>query len=122
MPEEAPLLVEAVPELAEEIERELRAAGYEELAAQTAGLRMMKSCGCGDDFCATLYTSPLAGRPSGKKRFGIPLPDHHLIVHVLEGEIIEVEVLYRDDLRPKIRSVFGDEADWRRHEGRAEQS
>ena len=110
------MLAKAVPELAEEVERELRAAGYEELAAQTASLRMVKSCGCGDDFCATFHTSPLAGRPSGKKRFGIPLPDHHMIVHVLEGAIVEVEVFYRDDLRPKIRAVFGDEADWRRYE------
>lgn len=113
MSQEAPLLVDVVPELVAEMERELRATGDDDLADQVAGLRMMKSCGCGDDFCASFDTASLPEGPTAKKRYGVPLPNHHLIVHVLEGKIIEVEVLFRDDLRPKIREVFGDEADWR---------
>ena len=112
MPDQAPLMVDVVPELAAEMERELRASGDVELADQVAGLRMIKSCGCGDDFCASFYTVPIPKGPSAKKRFGIPLPNH-LIIHVLEGEIVEVEVLFRDNLRPRIREVFGQEADWR---------
>lgn len=121
MPNEAPLIVEIVPDLAEEIERGLRASGDAELADQVSGLRMMKSCGCGDDFCASFSTAPIAEGPSRRKRFGVPLPNH-LIIHVLEGEIIEVEVLFRDDLRPKIREVFGGEADWRLRQEQADQN
>lgn len=113
MSEQGPLVVDVVPELAEELERELRASGDVDLAHQVAGLRMSKSCGCGDDFCATFYTAATPRGPSSKKPYGVPLSNHNLIVHVLGGEIIEVEVLFRDDLRPKIRAIFGDEADWR---------
>lgn len=113
MSEQGPLVVDVVPELAEELERELRASGDGKLADQVDGLRMTRSCGCGDDFCATFYTAPIPQGPSGKKHYGVPLANHKLIVHVLDGKIIEVEVLFRDDLRPKIRAAFGDEADWR---------
>ena len=122
MTQEAPLIVDVVPELAEEMERELRSAGYEYLAAQTTGLRMLKSCGCGDDFCASFDTVSVLEGPSAKKRYGVPLSDHHLIVHVMEGQIIEIEILFRDDLRPKIREVFGDEADWRLRQEQAGQN
>ncbi len=121
MTQEAPLMADIVPELAAEMERGLRATGDHELADQVAGLRMVKSCGCGDDFCASFYTVPIPKGPSAKKRFGVPLPNH-LIIHVLQGEIIEVEVLFRDELRPWIREVFGDEADWRLREEQADQS
>lgn len=115
MLDQAPLMVDVVPELAAEIERGLRASGDVELADQVAGLRMTKSCGCGDDFCASFYTAPIPEGPSARKRVGLPLPNH-LIIHIVEGEIIEVEVLFRDDLRSKIREVFGDEADCLRQE------
>lgn len=111
MTDEAPLMLDVVPELAEEIERGLRDSGHADLAEQVAGLRMLKSCPCGDDFCATFRTVAVPEGLAGRKRWGIPL-ENHLIIHVLEGEIVEVEVLFRDDLRPKIRAVFGDEAEW----------
>lgn len=104
MTQEAPLMADVVPELAAEMERELRATGDDELADQVAGLRMMKSCGCGDDFCATFRTADIPDGPAVRKRFGVPLPNH-LIIHVLDGEIVEVEVLFRDELRPRIREV-----------------
>jgi hypothetical protein len=121
MPNESPLMLDVVPELAEEIERGLRDSGDAELAEQVAGLRMLKSCGCGDDFCASFRTAPVPEGPAGRKRWGIPL-DNHLIIHVLQNQIIEVEVLFRDDLRPKIRAVFGDEADWRLRQKQSDQN
>lgn len=74
---------------------------------------MRDLCPCGDDFCATFSTAKIPENRAGKKRYGIPLADHSLIVRVLDREIIEVEVLFRDELRPKIRAVFGDGADSR---------
>lgn len=121
MPDDAPLMVDVVPELAQEIERELQASDYAELADQVTGLRMLKSCGCGDDFCASFRTAPPQDGPTRRQRFGVPLDNHHLIIHVLEGAIVEVEVLFRDDLRPRIREVFGDEADWRLRQKQANQ-
>lgn len=106
-------MANVVPELAAEMERELRASGDVALADQVAALRMVRSCGCGDDFCASFHTVSVSKTQSAKPRYGVPLSNHHLIVSVREGEIVEVEVLFRDDLRPKIRGVFGDEADWR---------
>lgn len=69
-------MVDVVPELAAEIERD---SGDDELADQVAGLRMTKSCGCGDDFCASFYTAPIPKGPSGRKRVGAPLPNHLII-------------------------------------------
>jgi hypothetical protein len=110
MSEQGPLVVEIVPELAEELERELRASGDLDLADQVPGLRMKDLCPCGDDFCATFSTALVPEGPAKKKRYGVPLAHHSLIVHVLDREIVEVEVLFRDELRPKIRAVFGDDA------------
>jgi hypothetical protein len=108
MSEAGPLVVEIVPELAEELERELRSAGDLDLADQVPGLRMKDLCPCGDDFCATFSTA-LIPEGTDKKRYGIPLAGTSLIVHVLDREIVEVEVLFRDELRPRIRAAFGDQ-------------
>jgi hypothetical protein len=122
MLDQAPLMVDVVPELAEELERELRASEDSALADQVAGLRMEKLCPCGDDFCATFSTALIPKGPAKKKRYGVPLANHSLIVHVLDREIVEVEVLFRDELRPKIRAVFGDETDHRLREKQADQN
>jgi hypothetical protein len=112
MVEEAPLMVDIVPELAAEMERELRASGEAELAEQVAGLRMTRSCGCGDEFCASFYTGPNPKESWEGDRRAVALPNL-LILDVRNAEIGFVEVLYRDDLRPRILTVFGEDAAWR---------
>jgi hypothetical protein len=102
-------VVQIVPELAEELERELRALGDLDLADQVPRLRMLDLCPCGDDFCATFSTALIPEEAAKKKRYGIPLAGTSLIVHVLDREIVEVEVLFRDELRPRIRAAFGDQ-------------
>jgi hypothetical protein len=122
MSEQAPLVVDLVPELAEELERELRASGDSALADQVASLRMEKLCPCGDDFCATFATALVPEGSAKKKRYGVPLAHHSLIVQVVDREIVEVEVLFRDELRPKIRAVFADETERRIDQKRADQN
>jgi hypothetical protein len=112
MTEEAPLMVDVVPELAAEMEQELRASGYAGLAEQVAGLRMTRSCGCGDDFCASFYTGPYP-KESWKGDHRTAALSHRLILDVVDDEIGFVEVLFRDDLRPRILTVFGEDAAWR---------
>jgi hypothetical protein len=94
MTEQAPLMVDVVPELAAEIEQELRASGDAELAEQVARLRMTRSCGCGDNFCASFYTGPYGERCltcgfSG--RVGTPAGRRNLVLPVARG--LEPEVL-----------------------------
>ncbi len=105
--EEVPLLSEAIPELAKELEEGLRADGENDLADEVASLRMVASCGCGDDFCASFYTGP---RPQGA--WGA---DHEtlvtqfgLILEVVDHEIRYIEILWRDDLRHRVLQVFGE--------------
>jgi hypothetical protein len=77
------------------------------LAAQAAELAIIELCPCGDAFRATFYT---ARRPNGS--YGpdlrtillMPLTGM-LIVDVVGPDIVGVEVLYRDELRAKIRAA-----------------
>ncbi len=121
MSEQAPLIADVVPELAAEIERELRAFGDTGLAEQVADLRMTKSCGCGDEFCSSFYTGAHPKEDwEGDRR--CESLNHRLLLDVLDGEIGFVEVLFRDDLRPRIRAIFGEEADWRLRQEQADRS
>ena len=49
------LLVEALPELAEELRELLMEASRAELASQIPTLKIVDRCRCGDYFCASLY-------------------------------------------------------------------
>jgi len=70
------------------------------------GLRILARCRCGDDFCASFYTAT-APRPDGA--FGPDLRtiglSPHLIVDAIGPDIMQVEVLYRDDLRARIHAA-----------------
>jgi hypothetical protein len=98
------LLTETLPEFAQELQRLLQAQ-KPELAAQVPNLKIVRGCGCGDDFCASFYTQP---KPKGA--YG---PGHDtllldtaapgmLILDVVDGIISFVEVLYRPDIRQKL--------------------
>ncbi len=112
MSEQAPLIVDIVPELTAEIERELRSSGETELADQVPGLRMTKSCGCRDAFCSSFYTGTYPKEDWGGDRRCAAF-SHQLILDILDGDIGFVEVLFRDDLRPRVLEVFGEDAAWR---------
>ncbi len=53
-----PLLIDFLPDLADELTLLLKQQGYAYVASQIPMLRMFDRCHCGDDFCATFYTEP----------------------------------------------------------------
>ena len=101
-------LQEALPEFARELYELLQSSKEQNLVTQLPELRIRRRCSCEDDFCATFYTQ---FEPVER-----PFPDHHCIVleptegmiilDVVAGQIAEVEVLYRDDVRKPLRVLF----------------
>jgi hypothetical protein len=102
------LLVEVLPSLANEIEALLKKANEPELSAQVIDLRIVERCSCEDDFCASFYTQP---KPSGSygpghRNVELEPEDGILILDVVSSRIMQIEVLYREDIRKAIRAIF----------------
>ena len=97
-----PLVSTVLPELIQELERSLTAAGYPELAQQATTLRLVERCRCEDDFCATFLTAPKPWSALGSGGETIPLTDitdGMVSIDLIQGQIVMVEVLFRDDIR-----------------------
>jgi hypothetical protein len=101
-----PLLKELLPELADDLIAQFERDGEHQLAAQVSSLPIIDRCRCGDDFCATFYTAPKPKDAWGVGHETIPLDaeDGYLNVDVVEGKIVSIEVLYRDEIREKLLS------------------
>ena len=99
-----PLVKDVLPELAEELQRLLEEESEHELAGQVSSIRIVDRCRCGDDFCATFYTvpKPKGAWGPGHETISLECGDGFLNIDVLNGTIVCVEVLYRDDLRAKL--------------------
>ncbi|MDR7276131.1 hypothetical protein [Catenuloplanes atrovinosus] len=65
MTQESPLVADRYPRLAAELAAALRAAGEHRLADRVPALRIVRECGCGDDFCRSLYSGPPPDGPYG---------------------------------------------------------
>ena len=94
------LVTDVLPEFAGEMRRLLLELGEPELAAQVAGMRIEEVCGCGDDFCSTFYVRVRPEGTYGPGHRNVPLEaDEGLVtLDVVDGVIVCVEVLYRDDV------------------------
>ncbi|RNI17202.1 hypothetical protein [Flexivirga caeni] len=97
----SPRLVDRYPVLAQQLREALVAEREPSLADQVEKLRVVAECGCGDDFCQSLYTAP---KPTGaygpehrNVRLDAPWPGM-LILDVVDGQIAYVEVLDRSPL------------------------
>jgi hypothetical protein len=101
----APLLHDVAPELEAELTELLVKAGELTLAEQVKDIAIFDRCRCGDSFCSTFYTVPerTTPFPKGFRTLALRLGVLHL--DVLGSTILQVEVLYRDDLRAKIRAA-----------------
>lgn len=97
-----------LPEFGVELEGLLTAAGEKELAGQVTTLPLIDRCRCGDWFCATVYCAPRPDGAWGPRHKTICLdPSSGMInVDVVDEKIVEVEVLYRNDLRDKLLRVL----------------
>ena len=102
------LLVETLPELAQELEELLIQATEPALAAQIHTLTIVDRCRCGDDFCATLYTEPRPQGAYGPNHRNIELnaSEGMIILDVVGSKIACVEVLYRDEIRKALHSAL----------------
>ena len=102
------LLVESLPEFSRELTELLIAADKPAVAAQVDRLEIVAKCSCSDDFCASFYTA--------RKPFGSYGPKHRnlelgpargtIILDLVDDRIVHVEVLFRDDVRPKLTQLF----------------
>jgi len=101
-------VVDLVPDLAAELARLLQAAGRRDLADQLSTLRIVERCRCRDDFCATFYTAPPPRGAWGPGHETVALhPDEgYLNIDVLNGQIVSVEVLYRNNVRDLLRTLL----------------
>ena len=103
-----PLLMEASPQLANELQELLKGHNESQLAAEVPALRIVDRCRCGDDFCATLYTQPKPKRtyPPGTRSLDLNPDKGMLILVVVNGKIACVEALYRDEIRRVLHSIL----------------
>ena len=101
---ETPLLVEALPDLASELQERLVAANERALAESIPTLRIDHRCVCTDDQCAMLYTSPqspAAGGPTHRE-LAFDSVGGMLVVDVEHERITCIEVLFRPDVRRRL--------------------
>jgi hypothetical protein len=103
-----PRLIEIAPELVSELQRLLIQEGEPVLASQVAQVCIVDRCRCGDDFCATFYTAPRPKGPwgPGHRTIALQPKSGYLNVDVVESDIAQIEVLYRDELKAKIHSAL----------------
>lgn len=109
---EGPLLTALLPAFAVELQWTLELEGLPALARQVPGLRLVDRCGCTDSYCATMYT---VGKPWRGPRTTVHLKSAAsgmLLVHLALGEIVEVEVLDRDDVRTALDRVWPSGRTW----------
>jgi len=100
------LLTETLPSFAAELEQLLRKEGHPELAAQVSALKIVDRCRCGDDFCASFYTErkPQGAYGPGHRCVELEPETGMLILDVVADKIVHVEVLYRHDIRERLRA------------------
>ncbi|MEQ1907104.1 MAG: hypothetical protein ABL888_23160, partial [Pirellulaceae bacterium] len=104
----APLLTDAIPELARELEALLAKSGETNLAAQVQQLCIVDRCRCEDSFCATFYTAP---RPNGAwgaghRNISLDCETGMLVLDVVDDKITCVEVLDRNEIRQQLHKIL----------------
>jgi hypothetical protein len=104
----APFIVDAFPELAQELETLLVKDGETELATQVQQLQIVDRCRCDNNFCATFYTVP---RPSGSwgpghRNISLDCERGMLILDVVNERLTCIEVLNREEIRQKLHEIL----------------
>jgi hypothetical protein len=104
----SPLLVDAIPQFAHELEGLLAEQGEPDLTAQVRELRIVDRCRCGDDFCATFYTQPKPEGGYGSNHRCIELTplEGMPILDIVNDTIMNVEILFRDEIRDQFHTIL----------------
>lgn len=110
--EHVPLVRDALPSFAPELER-LIAVESPELAAQVEGLRLVGRCRCGQSDCATFHviSSRLALPASDYCASGLDCLELEsdgglVVVDVERGRLRSIEVLGRSDVKEELDAVI----------------
>jgi hypothetical protein len=104
-----PRLVDALPDLAEEVRILLGRADRADLTEQVDALLVVDRCRCANPFCATVLTAPPegAGLVGGVDGTVTLHPERGLLfVDVIDGWIETVQVLFRPEIRERVRVTF----------------
>ena len=99
--EEPQLVSSRWPRLATKLATALREADEADLVNQVDNLRVLRECGCGDDFCQSFYTQPppVGAYGSGHRNVGLSTSQPGmLILDVVDDVIMFVEVIDRPPL------------------------
>ncbi len=102
------LLIESLPDLSRELAELLITAREPSLAAQIDDLKIVAKCSCSDDFCASFYTAPKLVGSYGPKHRNLELVPVRgmIILDLVDDRIVQIEVVYRDDVRSKLTQLF----------------
>ena len=106
--EQVLMVRDVFPDLAQELRNLLLAQGETSLAQQVDALAVVDRCRCTDDFCAMFYTAPRPERSWGPGHRNVALVPEQgdLILDVLDDRIVAVEVLFRNEIRDKLRTLL----------------
>lgn len=92
-------LIDAMPDFVAELGSLLTSEGSLDLRQELPNLIIHERCRCGDDFCASFYTAQRQ-IPFGPHHYTVALTpaDGMINIDVADGKIVQIEVLYRDDV------------------------
>ena len=101
-----PGLAVVLPGFALEIEDLLTKRNELKLAAQVASLEIVDRCRCGEEFCSAFYVEPKPQGAYGRGHRNVDLePETGMIIlDVVDDRIMQIEVLYRDEVRRAIQA------------------
>jgi hypothetical protein len=93
------------PEFAEELAALLVADNEPGLAEQMLSAVIVGRCECEDEFCASFYTAPPPDGKYGPGQENVQLDPRTgmVILDVVDGLLMQVEVLWRTEFRQKLR-------------------
>jgi len=101
-------LKESLPELSDELRELLLDAAEPNLSAQINLLEIVDRCRCTDDFCSSFYTAPKPVGSYGPNHRNVTLEPSKgmIILDVVDGRIMQVEVLFRDEIRLQLNRLI----------------
>jgi hypothetical protein len=102
------LLRDHLPEFSEELRLLSLESGHPEVADQIAGLSLVDRCRCDDDFCGTFYTAPKPRGSYGPRHENLELhaQEGMIVLDLVDDRIQCVEVLYRDEIRSRLKLLL----------------
>ena len=104
----APLLIDAIPELGGELKSLLAKSEFSDVASQVDELRIIDRCQCGEDSCATLYTvtRPDGAWGAGHENVLLDAESGLLVLDLVNRKIVGVEVLNRKEIKKKLDKIL----------------